>query len=147
MLDLGEGAQARHGQWWAWVPSEPMQLVDGRPVYSATDLVGFLACGHLTDLERSALAGLTDRRHRGDPELDAIAERGRQHEQRYLEALRAAGRMVVDLDVGEHPRDRGERYRLLAERTRRRISDEVFRRMRLDEHLQTATQAPAVIAA
>jgi hypothetical protein len=25
-----------------------MQLVDGKPVYAATDLVGFLACEHLT---------------------------------------------------------------------------------------------------
>ena len=52
-----------------------MQTVDGKPVYSATDLVGFLACGHLTDLERSALAGLVRRPHRDDPELDAIVER------------------------------------------------------------------------
>ena len=34
-----------------------MQLIDGRPVYSATDLVGFLAREHLTNLERAALAG------------------------------------------------------------------------------------------
>ena len=38
-----------------------MQLIDGRPVYSATDLVGFLACEHLTNLERAALVGLTER--------------------------------------------------------------------------------------
>ena len=35
-----------------------MQLLDGAPVYSATDLVGFLACGHRFELERAALAGL-----------------------------------------------------------------------------------------
>ena len=35
---------------------------------------------------------------RDDPELDAIAERGKQHEQRYLERLQAAGRTIVDLD-------------------------------------------------
>ena len=30
----------------------PMQLIDGQPVFSATDLVGYLACEHLTALER-----------------------------------------------------------------------------------------------
>ena len=44
-----------------------MQLIDGRPVYSATDLVGFLACEHLTNLERAALAGLVKRPMRVDP--------------------------------------------------------------------------------
>ena len=38
-----------------------VQLIDGQPVYSATDLVGFLACEHLTALERAALAGLVKR--------------------------------------------------------------------------------------
>ncbi len=34
-----------------------MQLINGTPVYAATDLVGFLACGHLTALERAAVWG------------------------------------------------------------------------------------------
>ena len=34
-----------------------MQLIDGKPVFSATDLVGYLACEHLTALERAALDG------------------------------------------------------------------------------------------
>ena len=42
-----------------------MQLIDGRPVYAATDLVGFLACDHRLELERAALAGLVDE---ADPE-------------------------------------------------------------------------------
>ncbi len=51
-----------------------MQLIDGRAVYSATDLVGFLACEHLTNLERRRARRP---RRRGpcatDPELDRIA--------------------------------------------------------------------------
>ena len=35
-----------------------MQLIDGSPVYSASDLVGFLACEHLDPLERAVLDGL-----------------------------------------------------------------------------------------
>jgi predicted RecB family nuclease len=84
-----------------------MQLVDGRPVYSATDLVGFLACEHLTELERAALAGLVERPDRSDPELDVIRRRGLQHEQRYLEELRAGGPVTtIERIEGEEQGDR-----------------------------------------
>ena len=56
-----------------------MQLIDGQPVFSATDLVGYLACEHLTALERAALAGLVQRPVREDRELDVIRKRGFQH--------------------------------------------------------------------
>jgi len=49
-----------------------MHLLDGRPVYSASDLVGFVHCEHLTDLERAALAGLVRRPERDDAELDML---------------------------------------------------------------------------
>ena len=74
-----------------------MQLIDGRAVYSATDLVGFLACEHLTHLERAALAGLVKRPMREDPELDRVAARGFEHEKRFLEGLRDVGREVVEI--------------------------------------------------
>ena len=34
-----------------------MQQINGRLVYSATDLVGFLECRHLANLGRAAVAG------------------------------------------------------------------------------------------
>jgi uncharacterized protein len=74
-----------------------MQLIDGKPVYAATDLVGFLACTHRLALERAALAGLVERPIRDDPEIELIAKRGVAHEQRYLEDLRASGRVVVEI--------------------------------------------------
>ena len=72
-----------------------MQLIEGRPVYAATDLVGFLACSHRLALERAALAGLVAKPIRDDPGIDLIAKRGVAHEQRYLAELRAEGRDVV----------------------------------------------------
>ena len=66
-----------------------MQTIDGRPVYAATDLVAYLACEHLTQLERAALAGLVKRPMRADPELDIIRKRGFEHEKRYLADLTA----------------------------------------------------------
>ena len=53
-----------------------MDRIDGKPVYSATDLVAYLACEHLTQLERAAQAGLVQRPMREDPELDIIRKRG-----------------------------------------------------------------------
>jgi predicted RecB family nuclease len=74
-----------------------VQVIDGAPVFSATDLVGFLACSHRLALERAALAGLVRKPIRSDPAIDLIAKRGHAHEQRYLEELRASGRSVIEI--------------------------------------------------
>ena len=75
-----------------------MQIVDGNLLYSATDLVGFLECGHLTSLERAAVSGHLERPVREDPVLDRITQRGQLHEERFLEALEADGVEVVRFD-------------------------------------------------
>jgi predicted RecB family nuclease len=74
---------------------------DGALVVSATDLVGFLECEHLTSLEIEAELGLRVRPIRDDPELKLIRERGLEHEQNYLARLRADGRVVEDLSGEE----------------------------------------------
>ena len=106
-----------------------MQLIDGRPVYAATDLVGFLACDHRLELERAALAGLVAKPIRNDPSIELVAKRGIEHELRYLEDLREQGRRVVEIDkdgsavapldaLGEPvPRDAGAELRAAAEQT------------------------------
>ena len=66
-----------------------MQLIDGRPVYSATDLVGFLACSHRLALERAALAGLARSRSANDPQIELVAKRG--HRPRAALSRRAGG--------------------------------------------------------
>ncbi|MEO5939250.1 MAG: TM0106 family RecB-like putative nuclease [Candidatus Limnocylindrales bacterium] len=72
-----------------------MQLVGDDIIVSATDLVGFLECGHLTTLELGRMDGLWDKPHRrADPEVVLLQERGDAHELAYLERLRAAGRSV-----------------------------------------------------
>ena len=75
-----------------------MQNVDGRLVYSATDLVGFLECEHLANLERAAAAGHLPRPIRADPLLDRIAQRGELHEERFLESLHAEGVTVDEVE-------------------------------------------------
>jgi uncharacterized protein len=99
-----------------------MQTLGGKPVFSATDLVGFLACGHLTELERCSLAELVKKPIRNDPELDIITQRGEQHEQVYISRLREAGRIVRDLS-SDRPAgmDRGDFYRAQAQVAREAI--------------------------
>jgi predicted RecB family nuclease len=94
-----------------------VQLIDGAPVYSATDLVGFLACSHRLALERAALEGLVQRPIRDDPEIELIAKRGLAHERRYLEELRAAGRRVVEIDHAVSFDSRGDELRSAAAAT------------------------------
>ena len=74
-----------------------MQRVDGRLVYSATDLVGYLECQHLATLERASVWGHLTRPVREDKVLDRIAERGLRHEQRFLESLRDEGLTIVEV--------------------------------------------------
>ncbi len=73
-----------------------MQSIDGSPVYSASDLVGFLECEHLTTLERAVFVTDLERPSGVDPELEVLQRRGIEHEQRYLAHLRGQGRVVVD---------------------------------------------------
>ena len=77
-----------------------MQRIDTRLVYSATDIVGALECRHLAHLERAAVDGHLKRPMRADPVLDRIAQRGLEHEQRFLAELNSDGRRVLEI-----PRD------------------------------------------
>ncbi len=94
-----------------------MQLVDDRPVFAATDLVGFLACEHLVGLELAALAGLVQKPDRVDPEMDLIARRGLEHERRYLDGLGADGRRTTRIEEDATVSDRGARLRAAAAAT------------------------------
>ncbi len=104
-----------------------MQLLDGTRVFAATDLVGFLACEHLTGLELARLAGLAERPYRDDPELDVIRKRGFEHEERYLEDLEAAGHTVTRIELDGSIADRAEQLRAAAAETERalRAGDDV----------------------
>jgi uncharacterized protein len=93
-----------------------MQLIDGRPVFSATDLVGYLACEHLTAMEAAVLHGDLERPHRNDRELDIIRKRGFEHEARYLSELRGAGRTIAEIERDDDE-EHGARIRRQAAET------------------------------
>lgn len=69
-------------------------LKDARPggfVLSATDLSNFLACRHRTALEMGAAAGRFPKPQFDGPQLEALFQRGLDHEAAYVDSLAATG--------------------------------------------------------
>jgi predicted RecB family nuclease len=77
-----------------------MHRIDDRIVLSPSDLVAYLACEHVTQLELAAARGERTRPRREDPELDLLARRGEAHERAHLERLRQSYPQVVE--IGQH---------------------------------------------
>lgn len=65
---------------------------------SATDLVGYLNCRHLSDLSRAAASGAIAEPKVWDPLLQVLWERGSIHEHNYVEHLQGAGFEVVRIE-------------------------------------------------
>src|SRR2546421_12050908 len=66
--------------------------------FSASDLVGHVACNHLTALDAAVARGELHRPRFWDPLLQALFDRGLAHERQYVEHLRHAGYEVVEID-------------------------------------------------
>ena len=65
-----------------------MKRIKDSLALSATDLVGYLNCRHLTELDRAVAEGsLAKPKVRDDPLLKLLAERGSVHEQNYVDHL------------------------------------------------------------
>jgi uncharacterized protein len=68
-------------------------------VFSATEIADFLACHHLTALERSPAAGAIRKPFFADPGVDLLGTLGIRHEQAYLADLRGRGLEVVEIQI------------------------------------------------
>ena len=77
---------------------------DGQHTYSASDLVGFLECGHRTSLDLLDLESPLERAP-ADEQVELIQDKGFAHEAAYLERLRAAGGRMVELSSTGNPAD------------------------------------------
>ncbi|MGP8476444.1 TM0106 family RecB-like putative nuclease [Burkholderia sp. PR2] len=73
-----------------------MQKVNGGIAYSASDLVNFLECEHLTSLDLIDLDTPLPRTEDSD-EAKLIQDKGHEHEARFLEALKAQHCSFVDI--------------------------------------------------
>ncbi len=77
-----------------------MQISDDKVTVSPSDLSAYLACSHLTQLEVRVARHEIDRPKRDDDSQGELIRRlGEEHEQRYLEKLRADGREITEIDV------------------------------------------------
>jgi predicted RecB family nuclease len=65
---------------------------------TATDLVGYLNCHHLSDLDRAVAEGSAAKPTAFDPLLTILWERGLRHEINYIEHLTEAGLGVVRIN-------------------------------------------------
>ena len=77
-----------------------MKILNNHPRLSATDLANHLACRHLTRVDLSAAKGELSLPKFEDPSLKVLRKRGLQHEEAYLDQLRAQGRKIFKLSEG-----------------------------------------------
>src|SRR5690349_12422445 len=68
---------------------------------SASDLVGFLSCRHLANLDKLVAMGKLAKPAVWDPSLEILRERGFRHEAAYLEHLRASGLELCSIPDGD----------------------------------------------
>ena len=66
-------------------------------VLTPTDLSAFLGCRHRTALDLAVVHGALTKPMWIDPFAQTLADRGLEHEQRYLDSLRRNGREVVEI--------------------------------------------------
>jgi uncharacterized protein len=65
---------------------------------SASDLVGYLNCHHLTHLDAQVATGALSKPDVWDPSLEVLWERGAAHERAYVDHLRSRGLKVVEIE-------------------------------------------------
>lgn len=71
------------------------------PTFSPSALVSFTACVHRTELERARHAGLVKKPYFPDSSLEALIDRGLEHERAHLASLRASGLEVTEIPVDD----------------------------------------------
>ena len=78
-----------------------MQKVGGRITLSPSDLNDYLECPHLTTLALQVARGERARPFVADEHAELLRRKGELHERAYLERLRAEGRQIVEITLGE----------------------------------------------
>ena len=78
-------------------------------MFSPTSIANFLACQHLTALNRAEAAGEIKKPFFPDPGLDLLIKLGEAHEQAYLTHLTEQGRAIVEIQTDGSRRDAAAR--------------------------------------
>ena len=74
-----------------------MQLKSGDIHLSASDLVNYLGCKHLTELDRDVALGNASKPDWNNPALAILQKKGQEHEDAYVAHLKATGLSLIDL--------------------------------------------------
>jgi predicted RecB family nuclease len=82
-----------------------MQAIDGELILSATDVVGFGACGHRTALDREVALGIRAKPQVDNPMGALLGGQGDAHQEAMLDRYRAAGLSIVKIPVPGHGPD------------------------------------------
>ena len=77
-----------------------MQVRDDQFLFSPSDLGSFLACEHLTQLELAVALREGRRPSYENAYAELLRRKGQEHEQAFLDTLRAAGRTVIEVLLG-----------------------------------------------
>ncbi len=75
-----------------------MRKTAGSLEFTATDLVGFLNCRHLSSLDLAVARGSLTRPEVWDPTLKLLWDRGSAHEEEYVAHLSVAGLDVIKIE-------------------------------------------------
>src|SRR5215470_5930070 len=78
-----------------------MQSLKGQLVLSPSDLNDYVECPHLTTLELEVARGERKRPRIPDEAAELLRRKGAAHERAELERLRAQGRQIVEIELGE----------------------------------------------
>src|SRR2546428_459273 len=78
-----------------------MQKSNGHIFLSPSDLNDYVECPHLTTLALEVARGERARTHVPEEEAELLRRKGAAHERAYLERLRAEGRTIVEIELGE----------------------------------------------
>ena len=76
-----------------------MRIQQGTTTLSATDLANHLSCRHLTTLDLRLAKGEIAEPSWDNPHAKVLQQRGLEHERDYVESLRVAGLVIVDLSA------------------------------------------------
>jgi predicted RecB family nuclease len=76
-----------------------MQSRNGQLTFSPSDLTAYLACEHLTQLERQVALGARPRPQAENPQADLVKRKGEEHERAYLEGLHERGLEIAEISL------------------------------------------------
>jgi uncharacterized protein len=75
-----------------------MEHVDGKLIFSASDLINHLECPHLTQLDIEVALGRLDLTPNRSDTTELVARKGDEHELAYVAQLAAEGREIVEIE-------------------------------------------------